>query len=181
MGYTPWAGGDKTVQYSEPLSDTTKIAADDVPAIDKVFTKMQREYPDAKTIEVHIPVTHASVIAANANPDNETYWMLDYRYYDQYTLKEASVDHIYGRFPEAEAADKLIRMNYDIHTGAILGLPGKVLVFFISLIIASLPVTGTCIWWGRKQKANKVAKKENLKIRSLKQNDLPSSVSNATD
>jgi uncharacterized iron-regulated membrane protein len=86
------------------------------------------------------------------NPDDETYWKLDYRYFDQHTLKEVSVDHIYGRFPEAKAADKLIRLNYDIHTGAVLGLPGKFLAFFASLICASLPVTGVYIWWGRKNK-----------------------------
>jgi uncharacterized iron-regulated membrane protein len=43
-------------------------------------------------------------------------------------------------------------MNYDIHTGAILGLPGKFLAFFASLIAASLPVTGFMIWMGRKKK-----------------------------
>jgi uncharacterized iron-regulated membrane protein len=51
-------------------------------------------------------------------------------------------------------------MNYDIHTGAILGLPGKFLAFFASLICASLPVTGVYVWWGRKNKAKKKAKAE---------------------
>jgi uncharacterized iron-regulated membrane protein len=92
------------------------------------------------------------VIAANANTDVGTYWKLDYRYFDQYTLKELPVDHIYGRITEADAADKLLRMNYDIHTGAILGLPGKMLAFFASLICASLPVTGFYIWLGRRKK-----------------------------
>jgi uncharacterized iron-regulated membrane protein len=48
---------------------------------------------------------------------------------------------------------KLMRMNYDIHVGAILGLPGKILAFFASLLIASLPVTGFMVWWGRRNKA----------------------------
>lgn len=154
------AGGEKNYEYSEPLSDTTVHYNGDVPAIDKVFAKMQEQYPASSAIEVHIPESHAAVIGANANPDMETYWKIDYRYYDQYTLKEASVDHVYGRFPEAKAADKLLRMNYDIHTGAILGLPGKVLAFFASLICASLPITGTYIWWGRRNKEKKAAKKE---------------------
>jgi uncharacterized iron-regulated membrane protein len=154
------AGGEKTLLYSEPLSDTTKTYVANVPAIDKIYRQMTKEYPHAKTIEVHIPETNASVISANANPSLETYWKLDYRYYDQYTLKEVSVEHIYGRFPEARAADKLMRMNYDIHTGAILGLPGKILAFFASLICASLPVTGVYIWWGRKNKARKEAKEK---------------------
>jgi uncharacterized iron-regulated membrane protein len=147
------AGGKKNLEFSEPLSDTTKISTSDVPMIDKVYAEMKGLYPDAKTIEVHIPETKASVVGANANADDETYWKIDYRYYDQYTMKEVPVDHIYGRFPEAKAADKLFRMNYDIHTGAILGLPGKFLAFFASLICASLPVTGVYIWWGRRNKA----------------------------
>jgi len=49
-------------------------------------------------------------------------------------------------------ADKIVRMNYDIHVGAVLGLPGKFLAFFASLVAASMPVTGFCIWWGRRKK-----------------------------
>jgi uncharacterized iron-regulated membrane protein len=154
------AGGEKSLLYSEPVSDTTKFEVTPEPAIDRVFAMMSKEYPEAKTIEVHIPETKASVVGANANSDDETYWKLDYRYYDQYTLKESSVEHIYGRFPEAKAADKLLRMNYDIHTGAILGLPGKLLAFFASLICASLPVTGIYLWWGRRKKEKKQSAKE---------------------
>ena len=164
------AGGGKKLLYSEPVSDTTMIYNTDEPAIDKVYALMKREYPEAKALEVHIPETKASVVAANANPDDETYWKLDYRYYDQYTLQELSVDHIYGRYPEAKTADKLLRMNYDIHTGAILGLAGKFLMFFAGLICASLPVTGVYIWWGRRKKAKKESLKE---IRQNKANSQP--------
>ncbi|WP_242499314.1 PepSY domain-containing protein [Flavobacterium sp. 140616W15] len=45
-------------------------------------------------------------------------------------------------------------MNYDIHVGAVLGITGKILAFFASLISASLPITGFLIWWG-KQKFSK--------------------------
>jgi uncharacterized iron-regulated membrane protein len=43
-------------------------------------------------------------------------------------------------------------MNYDIHIGNILGLPGRIAMFFAALIGASLPITGFYIWWGRKRK-----------------------------
>jgi uncharacterized iron-regulated membrane protein len=43
-------------------------------------------------------------------------------------------------------------MNYDIHVGAVLGLPGKIIAFCASLIAASLPITGFYIWWGRRKK-----------------------------
>lgn len=166
------AGGEKTLEYSEPLSDTTNVYSGEVPVIDRIYAEMKKEYPDARTIEVHIPETKASVIGANANSDDDTYWKLDYRYYDQHTLKEVAVDHIYGRFPEAKAADKLLRMNYDIHTGAIFGVPGKIFAFFVSLIIASLPVTGTYIWWGRRNKAKKEAKEAKKLPREAHQRQL---------
>lgn len=31
-------------------------------------------------------------------------------------------------------------------------LPGRIAVFFAALIVASLPITGFYIWWGRKKK-----------------------------
>ncbi len=148
-------GGEKELLYMEPTSDTTASWTASLPAIDQVWYNMQKSYPKAEVIEVHIPETSHSPIAANANPDGGTYWQTDYRYFDQYTLEELSVDHIYGRFPNADAADKLFRMNYDIHTGAILGFAGKLLAFFASLIVSSLPVTGFYIWWGRRNKQTK--------------------------
>jgi uncharacterized iron-regulated membrane protein len=36
-------------------------------------------------------------------------------------------------------------------------LPGKILAFCLSAIVASLPVTGFLIWWGRRKKAKKEA------------------------
>ena len=57
-------------------------------------------------------------------------------------------------------------MNYDIHVGAIGGLPGKVLAFLLSAIIASLPVTGFLIWWGRRNKEKKANSKKEKAVTS---------------
>lgn len=147
------AGGDKSLVYAEPLSDTTQTRTSTalMPAIDVVWHKMKMEYPAAEVLEVHIPESPASPIAANANSDGDTYWKIDYRYFDQYTFNELPVDHIYGRYKDADLADKMIRMNYDVHTGGILGLPGKILMFCASLVAASLPVTGFLLWRGRRR------------------------------
>ena len=43
-------------------------------------------------------------------------------------------------------------MNYDIYidtTGAIIG---KIIAFIVSLLSASLPVTGILLWYGKKYK-----------------------------
>ncbi len=146
------AGGEKSLVYAEPESDTTQIMESDIPAIDRLYVRLRAENLLAEAIEVHAPATKSSAIEVSINSDSKTYWKTDYRYFDQYTLAEVGVDHIYGRSADAGMADNLIRMNYDIHTGAIIGLPGKILAFFASLIAASLPVTGFYIWWGRKNK-----------------------------
>ena len=48
--------------------------------------------------------------------------------------------------------EKFVAANYDIHVGAILGIWGKILAFIVSLICASLPITGFLVWKGRKFK-----------------------------
>jgi uncharacterized iron-regulated membrane protein len=145
-------GGKKSLIYQEPFSDTTKIAQGILLPVDQLWVRMQREHREAEIIEMHFPASEKSSIEVAVNTDADTYWRTDYRYFDQYTMKELPVEHIYGRFKEATGADKLLRMNYDVHVGAILGLPGKILAFFGSLIAASLPITGFMIWWGRRKK-----------------------------
>jgi uncharacterized iron-regulated membrane protein len=59
-----------------------------------------------------------------------------------------------------------MRLNYDIHTGAILGLPGKIFAFLISLLIASLPVTGFLVWYGSRYR--KKSFRKNLPVEKKK-------------
>ena len=167
-GFYSAAGGRKSLVYVDPPSATTTVYRHAMPAIDQVWVKMKKLYPNAEVIEVHPPETSSSSIAANANPDASTYYKTDYRYFDQNTLSELQVDHIYDQFSSAAAADKLFRMNYDIHTGAIFGLPGKILAFMASLICASLPVTGLLIWIGRNKKKGEKPVKTSLPKTSRK-------------
>jgi uncharacterized iron-regulated membrane protein len=146
-------GGEKSLVYQDPISTKSKLTLEK--PLDKVWTLMQKQYPNAKSIEVHPPENDSTTIAANANPEEGTYWKTDYRYFDQYTLEEKEVNHIYGKYENAKTSDKLMRMNYDIHTGAVFGLTGKIFAFLISLLIASLPISGFYIWWGRNKNKNK--------------------------
>lgn len=148
--YYTMLGGEKSLVYEDPISTKNKIQT--TKPLDKIWILMQQEYPQAKSIEVHPPENDSTAIAANANPEEGTYWKTDYRYFDQYTLEEKEVKHIYGKYENAAISDKLMRMNYDIHTGAVFGLAGKIFAFLISLLIASLPISGFYIWWGRNKK-----------------------------
>ncbi|WP_367771485.1 PepSY-associated TM helix domain-containing protein [Flavobacterium sp. WC2421] len=153
FSYYKVLGGEKSLVYVEPISKIEK-GPKNAPAspLDIIWEKMKIEHPKAESIELHPPENDNSSIAVNINSDKETYSKIDYRYFDQYSLKEIKVNHIWGRKKDAKLADTLTKMNYDIHTGGIFGLAGKVFAFLISLLIASLPVTGTLIWWGKNKK-----------------------------
>jgi uncharacterized iron-regulated membrane protein len=153
--YWATSGGKSIVEYKESFSDTTNmVSIFQTPVEDLVWRKISAENQEAEVIEIHLAEDHRSPIIGSSNPDRMTYWQTDNHYYDQYTMKEIPVQHLYGAYPgNLSVADKIRRMNYDIHVGAVLGLPGKFLAFFASLICASLPVTGFMIWWGRKNKS----------------------------
>jgi uncharacterized iron-regulated membrane protein len=148
--YWTTSGGKQMTEYYEPSAG--KAIPSDIPAIDRIYEMMKAAYKTAETIEVHYPLNDSVAIGAGANPDAGTYWKIDYRWFDQRTLKEIDVKHLYGRFTTASTADKIARMNYDLHVGAIGGITTKIIAFFASLIAASLPVTGFYIWWGRRRK-----------------------------
>ena len=123
---------------------------------------MKAEHPNAVSLEVHAIESDSASIGANTNTREGVYWSTDYRYFDQYTLAEIPANNIYGRLKDADFADKMIRMTYDIHTGGIFGFGGKVIAFILSLVAASLPITGTLVWWGRRNKAKIESKKAEM-------------------
>lgn len=154
FSYYKVLGGEKSLVYTEPNSKSTiDLQTTQIEPLDAIWLQMVKEYPEAEAIEIHPPETDSSTIAANANVDKETYSKIDYRYFDQYSLEEIKVNHLWGRNKDAKIADQLMKMNYDIHTGGIFGFAGKIFAFLISLLIASLPVSGFLIWWGRKKKS----------------------------
>ncbi len=151
--YWSTSGGKSLAMYAEPLSDTTKRGVQRAqPATDLLWRQVMQQEPDLKSVEVHFPEAKTGSILISTNTLHDNTSRTDFRFYDQYTLTEQTVTHPYGRYHRASTADKIARLNYDIHTGAVWGLPGKLLMFFASLICASLPVTGTIIWWGRRTK-----------------------------
>ncbi len=155
MVYGITSGGKKAVAYYEPVSKKMADTANCTQATDILWTRVTQKHPQAQTVEVHIPETDSSAIAIAINPDERTYWQIDNLYYNRYTLQEIPVKHMYGKLANTTTADKIARMNYDIHVGAVLGLPGKIMAFCASLLVASLPITGFIIWRGRKKKQKK--------------------------
>lgn len=145
-------------QHQEVQSDTLALPLAGTNPLDVAYTTAVQQFPDAKRIAVYAtPNSNTATISMSAYRGKETYYDRDDLQFDQYSgkllLRETAKDR--------NAGEQLIGMNYDIHVGAIAGLPGKILAFFASLICASLPVTGFLVWWhkGRKNKSSKHRRK----------------------
>jgi uncharacterized iron-regulated membrane protein len=146
------SGGETMVEHAHPVSDTTKVAAYSNMA-DHLWNEHRGSLKNNEAISVYFASLPTDPIEVIINHKPGTYYTNDYFHYDRYTGKELVATGSYaGKFADASMADKIVRMNYDMHVGAILGLPGKFLAFFASLIAASLPITGFIIWRGRKKK-----------------------------
>lgn len=148
-------GGTGSEAYVIPPSDTISpsLFKKPIEAVDRAWFALQKEYPHNEGINISIPHLKSESIYSYVNFRAGTYYHVDFNYFDQFSLKKINIAGPYtGKYSEASFANKLRRMNYDIHVGAILGLPGKILAFCASLVCASLPVTGFIIWWGRNRK-----------------------------
>lgn len=148
--YLSSAGQSKEV-HTHPHSDVNKAtlpSPDSIPAIDRAYYLTLEKTPNPKRIYMspHLKEADESIEVIVYN-DQGTFYNHDEYFYDQYSLQLLEVE----KYAEASFADKLDHLNYDIHTGAILGLPGKILAFLVSLISASLPATGFLVWWNKRK------------------------------
>lgn len=151
--YWVTSGGKPLTENREsPKSDTTNIKTFNITTADKVLLKMRKENPQASGILISIPSKPADPIGAFVYKQKNTYYNMDRYNFDQQSLKEISIKTPFsGKYIEANIPDKIRRMNYDIHVGSVLGLTGKFIAFFASLISATLPITGFIIWWGKQK------------------------------
>ena len=144
------ANAGKTYSRPTPVFSDTLNNKSDLP-IDRIFSRVSLKHPDAEAYYVYFPVSKQGVV--NVLIQNQEVYKSVTEQYDQYTgmlLKTHS-------FTDQSRGEKLRDLNYDIHTGGILGLPGKILAFFASLIAASLPISGFLIWSGRQKKSTEIS------------------------
>jgi uncharacterized iron-regulated membrane protein len=69
-------------------------------------------------------------------------------YYDRYSGQLLRAD-LYQNY---STGDKVRSSNYDLHTGRMFGMTGKILAFLASLFATSLPITGFLIWWNKRKR-----------------------------
>ncbi|OMQ10503.1 PepSY domain-containing protein [[Flexibacter] sp. ATCC 35103] len=167
--YWVTSGGKPLVESREsPKSDTTHVKTFELSTVDKVLLNIAKQNPEAAGILVTVPEKPADVIGAFVYKQKNTFYNMDRYSFDQQTLKEISIKTPFsGKYIEANIPDKIRRMNYDIHVGSVLGLTGKFMAFFASLISASLPITGFLIWWGKQKFGKKPASKPKVAVKAV--------------
>lgn len=63
-----------------------------------------------------------------------------------------------GRVPwEGTAADVFMQLQFPLHSGRIAGLPGRILISFIGIVVAMLSITGIIVW--AKKRAARVSRR----------------------
>lgn len=147
--------GGKSLTQAKPLSDTT-LNAEFAPAnLDKLYSKLATT-PGNAGMTIAVPAKASDVIGFVVYLKAGTLYKADRYAFDQYTMKPVILNSpLLGKYEEASIPDKIRRMNYDLHVGAIMGLPTKIIAFLASLISASLPITGFLVWYGKKFKKKK--------------------------
>lgn len=155
--YFVTSGGKTMPEHVHPLSDSTLAGtANKQEMVNTIWLNLMKQKKKDNKVGIAFPHDDADALEGYVNHNLDSYFNADFYHYDQYTGKELPTHGVYaGRFETAPLSDKIARMNYDIHVGAVLGLPGKILAFFASLIATSMPVTGFLIWRGRKKNQKK--------------------------
>ncbi len=159
------SGGTSMPAYYTPPSDTLHPGKNNRNITDITWQHLIQKKKRDESMSVSFVQSAVASINISINHRPGTYYNMDNYFFDQYSGRELEGKGTYaGSFEKASVADKIKRMNYDIHVGAVSGLPGKILAF-----AASLPVTGFCIWWGRKKKGTSVLVPSS---KELKKNEL---------
>ncbi|WP_316752620.1 PepSY-associated TM helix domain-containing protein [Pedobacter gandavensis] len=151
-----WIAGGTDKPRVEAVSDTlnhpqTKMLVQVDRAWHKGINELAEHNP--KDIIVSFPEKASEAIYVCTDMFSGTWRDI---YLDQHTLEILPASG--KKLLDEDAADLIRRVNYGIHVGAIGELPTKIIFFIVSLICASLPITGFYIWWGKKNKKTRLIK-----------------------
>lgn len=147
------SAGKQLPEWKNVSSDTTFAGETVRQAEDQIWNRFWKNNPEKGSIYIGLPEKPADTYFVNVNKKPGTLYRQEIYYFDRYTLKELHGGGTYSqkRYVSASLAEKGDRMNYDIHTGQLMGLSTKILAFFASLVAAGLPITGFLIWYNRKR------------------------------
>jgi uncharacterized iron-regulated membrane protein len=142
------AGAGTSVQPDLKPAISTYTEQNTAIPLDIALRQSKIDHPVAEAFRITPPNDSTGIINVAVQQKDGAYFVTHNLQFDQYSgqlLRERSHE-------EKNFGEKLSQGNYDIHTGIILGFPGKILAFIASLVCATLPVTGFMLWYGRASK-----------------------------
>lgn len=156
MIYFVFSGGNTVYPDFSHITTKAPIEQRNETTLDKVIHTVQAKYPNSFGFAIDLGHPHMD---DHEHPNFSVFVKhLSYSYHKNSSLifdeNSGELLHTYNH-EDKNFGEKTVAANYDIHVGSILGLPTKIIAFSVSLICASLPVTGFLIWWGRRKKTKK--------------------------
>lgn len=156
MIYFIFSGGNTVYPDFSHITTKAPIELRNETTLDKVIHTVQAKHPDSYGFAIDLGHPHMD---DHEHPNFSVFVKhLSYSYHKNSSLifdeNSGELLHTYNH-EDKNFGEKTVAANYDIHVGSILGLPTKIIAFIVSLICASLPVTGFLIWWGRRKKSKK--------------------------
>ncbi|MGI4832867.1 MAG: PepSY-associated TM helix domain-containing protein [Janthinobacterium lividum] len=146
-GFGTLANGGRSIaaENAQPKVDTLLTPRPARPVVDVAYYYLRQQSPRAEMLLIGPAGQGADPVWATAYGKSLRYYHRDeYRFHPRTGQLLLAQPHA-GKSPGKKLAD----MNYDLHTGQVLGLGGKLIAFVVSLLSASLPVTGFLVWRGR--------------------------------
>ena len=133
----------------EPPTSAAPAAGAAPLAADALLALARQQAPEAKTYTLQLPkAPTGSIRVAVLRPGAITENATDDVYLDQYSGR------VVGRqtYAQRPVGQRIRGLFKPVHTGAIGGLPTKLLAFAVGLLGAAFPVTGTIMWLNRRRK-----------------------------
>ncbi len=154
--YVVFSGGKTVYPNFDHIVTKAPIEQRNETTLDKVINIVREKYPNSFGFSVDLGHPHMD---DHEHPNFSIFIKhLPYSYHKNSSLifdeNSGELLHTHNH-EDKDFGEKVIAANYDIHVGSILGLPTKIIAFIVSLLCASLPITGFMIWYGRRKKAKK--------------------------
>lgn len=157
MMYAVFSGGNTVYPDFSHITTKAPLEARKDTTLDKVINTVRTNYPNSYGFSVDLGHPHMD---DHEHPNFSVFVKhLSYSYHKNSSLifdeNSGELLHTHNH-EDKDLGEKAIAANYDVHVGSILGLPTKIIAFIVSIICASLPVTGFLVWYGRRKKTKKI-------------------------
>jgi len=157
MMYVVFSGGNTVYPDFSHITTKAPLETRKDTTLDKVINTVRTNYPNSYAFSVDLGHPHMD---DHEHPNFSVFVKhLSYSYHKNSSLifdeNSGELLHTHNH-EDKDLGEKAIAANYDVHVGSILGLPTKIIAFIVSIICASLPVTGFLVWYGRRKKIKKI-------------------------